>query len=129
MNTQTQALNGRALIWATCLALGHSPVVAATGIAYRGDHGSLTYPRFTDDSEAGKLMASELVGAERPSKGQVKPMWRAVTDNKCKKRPESFNFVSATGESLGVAVCRAIVLSHCGEAVDVPEELLSAVPD
>lgn len=125
MNTQTQALNGRALIWATCLALGHSPVIAATGIAYRDDSGSWVYPRFTSDSEAGELIATQWVSVERPSKGQITPVWRAETQQKRIKTTQALKWVvSATGESLGVAVCRAIVLSNCGETVDVPEELL-----
>jgi hypothetical protein len=129
MKTKTQTLDGNSLIWAMCLALGQSPVMAATGIAYRSDHGSWVYPRFTSDSEAGELMASEWVSAERPSKGQSTPTWRAVTDSKRPEKPHVFNQVaSATGESLGVAVCRAIVLSHCGDTVDVPEQLLAAVP-
>lgn len=121
MKTNTTELDGQALIWATCLALGYSPVVAATGVAYRSDHGSWVYPRFTDDSEAGPLMASEWVSVERPSGGQKPPVWRAVTDS---KRKELNWTVSAHAQSLGVAVCRAIVLSRCGESVEVPEELL-----
>ena len=129
MNSDVKTLNGDALIWAMCVALGHAPVVAATGIAYRIDHGSWVYPRFTSDSEVGELMSLEWVSVERPSKGQSIPTWRAVTDSKRPEKPHVFNAVaSATGESLGVAVCRAIVLSRCGVTVDVPQQLLVAEP-
>lgn len=56
---KSEGLSGKALLWATCLALGHSPVVAATGIAYRRDHGSWVYPRFTSEQEVGELMSAE----------------------------------------------------------------------
>lgn len=73
-------------------------------------------------------MASEWVSVERPSKGQSTPTWKAVTDRKRPEKPHVFNPVAAArGESLGVALCRAIVLSHCGDTVDVPDQLLAAV--
>lgn len=129
MKTETKTLDGPALLWAMCLALGHAPVLAATGIAYRSDHGSWVYPRFTDDSEVGALMTAEWVSVERLCKRQTTPTWRAVTDNKRPEKPRTFNSVaSAHGESLGVAVCRAIVLSRCGNTVDIPEQLLAAEP-
>ena len=126
MKAESQNLDGAALIWAMCLALGHSPEVAATGVAYKDDHGSWVYPRFTSDSEVGELMTKECIGVERPSKGQTVPLWRAITDKKTQTKYQSrFEVVSAYGETLGVAVCRAIVLSRCGSTVDVPEELLN----
>lgn len=128
MKTKTQTLNGNALTWAMCVALGYSPVVAATGIAYKSDHGSWVYPMFTSDSEVGELMSSEWVSVERPSRGQRIRTWRAVTDSKRPEKPLVLSWVaSAAGESLGIAVCRAIVLSHCGDTVDVPEQLLASV--
>lgn len=126
MKTATEELTGNALIWAVCHALKLAPVVAKTGVAYRSEHGSWVYPRYTDDSEAGVLMASEWIGVERPSNGQTPPQWRAVTDNKT--APDSMRFnpvVSAWGASLGMAVCRALVLSRIGKTVDVPDELMA----
>lgn len=98
MKTATEELTGNALIWAVCHALKLAPVVAKTGVAYRSEHGSWVYPRYTDDSEAGVLMASEWIGVERPSNRQTPPQWRAVTDNKT--APDSMRFnpvVSAWG--------------------------------
>lgn len=130
MKIQSDTLTGNALIWAVCHALKHAPVVAATGIAYKSDHGSWVYPRYTSDAEAGELMASEWIGVERPCKGQKPPVWRAIADSKIPTKPHEFcgGVVSAWGETIGVAVCRALVLSRIGVAVDVPEELLQAVP-
>lgn len=122
---KSEGLSGEALLWATCLALGHSPVVAATGIAYRSDHGSWVYPRYTSEHEAGELMSAEWIGVERPSRGQKTPLWRAIADSKMPTKPHEFcGVVSAWGESLGVAVCRALVLSRIGMTVDVPDELV-----
>jgi hypothetical protein len=123
-------LNGSALLWAVCLALGQAPVVAATGIAYRSDHGSWVYPRYTSDSEAGELMASEWIGVERPCRGQSPPVWRAIADSKVPTKPHEYcgGVMSAYGETIGVAVCRALVLSRLGVTVDIPEELLQVVP-
>jgi hypothetical protein len=124
MKTNTETLDGPALIWAMCIALGHTPVSAATGIAYRSDHGSWVYPRFTDDSEVGPLMMAEKVGVERPFGSQAVPLWRAITDTKGAEAKRNLNWVvSAHGTSPGVAVCRAIVLSRCGVSVDIPEQL------
>lgn len=119
-------LQGAALLWAVCLALGHAPVVASTGVAYQGDHGTWVYPRFTADEEAGVLIASEWIGVERPSRGQKTPAWRAIADSKepTKVHEVCGGVVAAWGETLGVAVCRALVLSRLGVAVDVPDELL-----
>lgn len=129
MKNESKLLDGAALLWAMCIALGHSPLLAATGIAYRGDDGSWVYPRYTADSEVGSLMAAEWVSVERPSRGQKTPMWRAVTDSKRPSKSHIFNAVaSAYGETIGVAVCRAIVLSRCGDTVDVPEQLLATEP-
>lgn len=122
---KVSSLNGNALIWAVCRALGYGPVVAATGISYRSDHGSWVYPRFLEDSEAGELIVSELVSVERPSKGQSVPMWRTVTDNKAKRSPAIFQpVVDACGETLGCAVCRVIVKSYLGDSVEIPDVLL-----
>lgn len=123
---KSEGLNEKALLWATCLALGHSPVVAATGIAYRSDHGTWVYPRFTSEQEVGALMSAEWIGVERPSRGQKKPVWRAIADSKVPTKPHEFcgGVVSAWGETPGVAVCRALVLSRIGVMVDVPDELL-----
>lgn len=123
---KSEGLSGKALLWATCLALGHSPVVAATGIAYRSDHGSWVYPRFTSEQEVGELMSAEWIGVERPSRGQRTPVWRAIADSKVPTKPHEFcgGVVSAWGETLGVAVCRALVLSRIGVMVDVPDELV-----
>lgn len=123
---KSEGLSGKALLWATCLALGHSPVVAATGIAYLSDHGSWVYPRFTSEQEVGELMSAEWIGVERPSRGQKTPVWRAIADSKVPTKPHEFcgGVVSAWGETLGVAVCRALVLSRIGVMVDVPDELL-----
>lgn len=130
MKIQTEELSGNALIWAVCCALRNAPVIAATGIAYRSDHGSWVYPRYTSDSEAGELMSSEWIGVERPSRGQKTPVWRAIADSKVPTKPHEYcgGVVSAWGETLGVAVCRALVLSRLGVTVDVPDELLQAVP-
>jgi hypothetical protein len=127
---KAEKLDADALLWAVCLALGHAPVLAATGIAYRSDHGSWVYPRFTSDQEAGELMASEWIGVERPCCGQKTPVWRAIADSKEPTKPHEFcgGVVAAWGDTLGVAVCRALVLSRLGVAVDVPEELLRAIP-
>ena len=127
---KVEELSGSALLWAVCLALGHAPVMAATGIAYRSDHGSWVYPRFTSDAEAGELMSSEWIGVERPCRGQKTPAWRAIADSKVPTKPHEFcgGVVSAWGATLGVAVCRALVLSRLGVAVDVPEELLQSIP-
>lgn len=126
---KAEDLSGDALLWAVCFALGHAPVVAATGIAYRSDHGSWVYPRFTSDAEAGELMSSEWIGVERPSRGQKTPVWRAIADSKVPTKPHEFcgGVVSAWGDTLGVAVCRALVLSRVGVIVDVPDDLLQAV--
>lgn len=124
MKVKSDTLNGAGLIWAMCVALGHSPVVAATGVTFRGDHGSWEYPRFTDDAEIGPLMASEWVGVDRPSKGQNPPVWRAITDVKYKKKygDSLVTVVSAYDPSLAIAVCRAIVMSRLGEVVELPDE-------
>jgi len=130
MKIQSEELTGNALIWAVCRALGHAPVVAETGIAYRSDHGSWVYPRYTSDSEAGELMSSEWIGVERPSRGQKTPVWRAIADSKVPTKPHEYcgGVMSAWGETIGVAVCRALVLSRLGVTVDVPDQLLQAVP-
>ena len=130
MKTQSEELTGNALIWAACRALGHAPVVAETGIAYLSDHGSFVYPRYTSDSEAGELMSSEWIGVERPSRGQKLPVWRAIADSKVPTKPYEYcgEVMSAWGETIGVAVCRALVLSRLGVTVDVPDELLLAAP-
>lgn len=131
MKTQSETLTGATLLWAVCRALGHAPVVAATGIAYRSDHGSWVYPRYTDDAEVGTLMSSEWIGVERPSHGQKPPVWRALADSKIPTKPHEYcgGVVSAYGETPGVAVCRALVLSRLGATVEVPDELLhQAVP-
>ena len=126
MKAMVEQLTGNALIWAVCHALKLSPVIAASGVAYRGENGSWVYPRYTDDTEAVGLMASEWIGVDRPSKGQTPPQWCAVTDNKGAPDPKWFKpVVSASAESLAVAVCRALVLSHIGEAVDIPDQLLA----
>ena len=126
MQVEAQTLCGNALIWAVCSALNQSPVVAPTGIAFRSEHGSWVYPRYTEDDEAGQLMASEWISAERPNRGQPTPLWRSVTDVKYKQKGYSFNqVVSAHGHSLGEAVCRALVLSRLGKMVDVPDDLLT----
>lgn len=125
MKANSNSLERDALTWAMCRALGHSPVIAEAGIAYRNDHDCWVYPRYTDDSEAGPLMSVEWVGVERPSKGQTIPLWRAVTDSKIPPKPHEFQgVVAASGETLGIAVCRAIVLSRCGKVVDIPDQLL-----
>lgn len=126
MKTQSKTLSGAALIWAVCRALGYAPVVAATGIAYRSDHGSWVYPSYTDDSEVGALMSSEWIGVERPCRGQKPPVWRAIADSKIPTKPHEFSgvVVDALGETPGVAVCRALVMSRIGVTVDVPDELL-----
>lgn len=125
MNVETKLLEGKALLWAVCKALGQSPIIAATGIAYRSDHGSWVYPNYTSDSEAGELMASEWISAERPTKGQSTPMWRTVMESKKPEKPYSPNGpVVGWGETLGVAVGRAIVLSYIGDKVDIPKELI-----
>lgn len=86
------------------------------------------YPRYTSDEEVGSLMTKEWVGVERPSKGQKTPLWHAITDNKRSDASRTTTFVvSAWGETIGVAVCRAIVLSHCGKTVSVPRELLASL--
>lgn len=127
---KAEELEGSSLMWAVCLALGHAPAITPTGVAYRSDHGSWVYPRFTSDAEAGELMSSEWIGVERPSRGQKTPVWRAIADSKVPTKPHEFcgGVVSAWGDTLGVAVCRVLVLSRLGQTVDVPEELLQAVP-
>ncbi len=124
MLVQTETLSGASLIWAVCKALRQAPVIAVTGIAYRSDHGSWVYPRYTDDSEAGLLMASELIGAERPSQGQSG--WLAVANSKLPSDSTHASGleVNARGDSLAEAVCRALVMSRIGGDIDVPEELL-----
>ena len=126
---KAEELSGAALLWAVCLALGHAPVVAATGIAYRSDQGTWVYPRYTSDEEAGALMSSEWIGVESPSRGQKTPLWRAISDSKVPTKPFEIcgGVVSAWGETLGVAVCRALVLSRLGVNVDLPEELRHAL--
>lgn len=126
MKAKTETLTGQALIWATCLALRHSPVVAATGVAYRSDHGSWVYPRYTSDQEVGELMSSEWIGVERPSRGQKTPVWRAITESKIPTKPYETcgGVVSAFGVTLGEAVCRVLVISRLGAFVEVPDELL-----
>lgn len=122
-------LNGKALVWAVCEALGLSPVIKNGGITYRSDHGSWVSPRYLDDSEVGELMSSEWVGVERPSKGQSTPVWRAVTDNKSKRNPSVFRpVVDAFGETLGISVCRVIVKSYKGDVIDIPNELIEENP-
>lgn len=123
---KSEELGGNALLWAVCMALGQAPSVTATGIAYRSDHGSWVSPRYASDDEVGALMSSEWIGVERPSKGQVRPVWRAIADSKIHTKPHEATggVVAAWGETIGVAVCRVLVLSRLGETVDVPDELL-----
>lgn len=128
MRMNTEALIGDALIWAVATALGKGPVVAATGVAYRSDHGSWVYPRYTEDVEAVALMRQEWIGVDRPSNGQATPLWRAITDSKIKPRSAKpcTPVVSAFGGTIGLAVCRALVASRLGMMVDVPENLVQA---
>lgn len=125
---KAEELSGMALLWAVCRALGHAPVATATGIAYRSDHGSWVYPRYTSDSEVAELMSTEWIGVERPSRGQKTPVWRAIADSKVPAKPHEFSggVVAAWGETLGLAVCRALVLSRLGVTVDLPDELKGA---
>ena len=128
MQIESNLLDGQALIWATCSALGHSPEIAMNGIAYRSDHGSWVYPRYTDDTEAGDLIASYWISVERPSKGQQTPSWRVVTDSRRKVASYEFNGpVVAHGPTLGIAVCRVLVIAHFGQKVEIPDVLRSAV--
>lgn len=127
MKINTEALLGDALIWSVALALRESPVITATGVAYKSDHGSWVYPRYTDDTEAVVLMSQEWIGVDPPSGGQVTPLWRAITDSKSKPSPREYKpVVAAFGGTIGLAVCRALVASYFGDVVDVPDELLSA---
>lgn len=124
---QAEKLTGDALIWAVSHALGKAPVVTQDGVAYRGEGCVWVYPRYTDESEVASLMASEWIGVDRPSRGQTPPQWRAITDNKAPADPRRYKpVVSAWAESIGVAVCRALVLSRLGNEVEVPQELLDS---
>lgn len=121
MKMDVAILEGAPLLWATCRALGIDPVVAESGICYKAKDDTWVYPNFTNDSEVGALMSAHWISVERPSHGQTPPRWRAVTESKMPKRPFIFNgVVSVYGETLGVAVCRAIVLSYLGNNVDIP---------
>lgn len=126
---KSEELSGVALLWAVCHALGHAPVLASDGIAYRGAHGSWVYPRYTSEEEVGTLISSEWISVERPSRAQKTPLWRAIADSKVPTKPHEFcgGVVAAWGGTLGVAVCRALVLSRLGVTVDVPDELLQPV--
>jgi hypothetical protein len=129
MKQNVDQLAGKPLVWAVCHALGHAPEVDVQfGVCYRSDHGSWVYPRYTDDSEVGSLMSSEWIGVDRPSSGQATPMWRAITNNKVARGSQVFDPVKdAWGETIGIAVCRALVLSRVGPTIDVPDILLSSV--
>lgn len=119
-------LTGSALTWAAISALGMSPVIAATGICYRSDHGSWVYPNFENQNGADELIESEWIGLERPSKGQKTPLWRAITDSKQKPGPgqSPTAVVSAWGATHSLAVARVLVISHLGPVVDIPAELM-----
>lgn len=114
MSKDVAALSGAELIWATCRALGHAPVWAATGVAYHSEHGAWVYPRYTSDEEVGELIAKRRVSVERPS-ARTQGLWRAAADRLDGKE------VAVTGKTLGEAVCRVLVLARLGPTVTIPE--------
>lgn len=128
MIQNSKDLTQKALIWAVCRALGHSPTLCNGYVVYRSEHGSWVAPTYTSNDDVGELMNSQWVGVERPSKGQKTPLWRAITDIKVKNIDGLNSVADAWGETIGLAVCRAIVVSHFGKTVDIPEELVSTLP-
>lgn len=124
MKVDTNELSGKALVWAVSKALHQAPSIQSGRVAYRSDHGSWIEPNPTDDRDVVELMASERIGVERPSAGQAKPVWRAITDNKAKDPQHLTPVVSAFGATIGLAVRRALVLSRLGPSVEIPDVLL-----
>jgi len=126
MQIETRKLTGTALIWAVARALNLAPLIVDSRVAYKSDHGPWVHPNYTDDAEAVELMQQQWIGVERPSRGQKTPVWQALTESKMKPKPLQ-PVVSAFGVSIGIAVCRALVLSHFGDTIEIPDEVMAKI--
>jgi len=124
MNTPVAELEGNALIWAVCSALGQPPVISGSRVFYRSESGSWVEPLYIEDVAAVKLMTDDWIGVDRPSNGQTPPVWTAITNSKkpADSRELTTGVVIAHAETLGTAVCRALVLSRHGTEIDIPEQ-------
>jgi hypothetical protein len=123
MKHEADKLTGNALAWAVCLAMGYAPVMSGNDVCYRNDEGSFVVADFTSEAQVGTLMSEYWVGVERPSKGQKVPLWRAIADTE-QSLLSPFNkmnsVVSSNAETIGAAVCRAIVKAKLGTSVELP---------
>ena len=73
-------------------------------------------------SDAQDFIEKDWIGCDRPSAGQMPPMWRALTAYKGERKlNQSFGVIVQYGETYLIAVTRCKVASYFGD--EVPDEI------
>ncbi|MEQ1969349.1 phage protein NinX family protein [Xenorhabdus nematophila] len=114
MKIKTNALTGRVLDWAVCLAIGgtvnegNTEVVAPNSGYYLLSNGRGNFTPSSDWSICGQLIEAFKIKSQHSVH-----IWYAS----CKRG------MLALGRTPQIAICRAVVAAQLGDEVEIPDEL------
>ncbi|CDM88202.1 phage protein NinX family protein [Xenorhabdus bovienii] len=130
MKIKTSELTGRALDWAVCLAIGgaankdNTEVQAPNRDYYLLSNGKGNFTPSTDWDQCGELMDKYCKSFGMVQR-RANETWRAFAYGTPRNGQDTMRL--ASGDTLQIAFCRAVVAAQLGDEIDIPDELVEGV--
>ncbi|AOM40521.1 phage protein NinX family protein [Xenorhabdus hominickii] len=130
MKIKTSELTGRALDYAVALAIGgtvnedNTEVQAPNRDYFVSNVGKYTLKPSTDWEQCGQLMDKYCKSFGMVQR-RANKTWNAFAYGKPWHGQDTMRL--ASGDTLQIAFCRAVVAAQLGDEVDIPDELMEGV--